>query len=97
MLKYPGEHQRQRVDPPSEPRSDSEEMPKFPGSSFHGRTPFSKVYIITMTRSEFRCVVVLGRKVWSLALSDGERKIASQNKCTALATSAACNMAHAPP
>lgn len=58
MLKFPGEQQRQQVGPPSAPRSDSEELPNFPGSPSHGWTPFSKVYIIMMTRSDFRCVDV---------------------------------------
>lgn len=42
MLKFPGEQQRQQVGPPSAPRSDSEELPNFPGSPSHGWTPFSK-------------------------------------------------------
>lgn len=42
MLKSAGEQQRRQVDPPSEPRSDCEELPKFPGSPFYGWTPFSK-------------------------------------------------------
>lgn len=51
MLKSPGEQQRQQVGPPSEPRSDCEELPKFPGSPFHGWTPFSKVSIIMIVGS----------------------------------------------
>lgn len=58
MLKSPGEQQRRQVGPPSEPRSDCEELPKFPGSPFHGWTPFSKVNIILTLRSEFRCAGV---------------------------------------
>lgn len=45
MLKSPGEKHKQQVGPANEPGCDCEELPKFPGSPFHGWTPFSKVNI----------------------------------------------------